>query len=172
MTTIDLDTIVDHLRDSHGIAAYVEQTGGGCATIYCHPMLPSTDARQGDDLWPVIAAGPGWFDRPWHEDGARGQADTDDFHWGAGDPALCDEAVSFTGVIDEEAIARQLALAWYERMLGVEQDRIKADAAVLDRINLLLSATSWPGHSGMEDIAEIVRRVRTEVPNAPEWRGH
>lgn len=46
------------------------------------------------------------------------------------------------------------------------------DAEVLDALNLLLSAPEWPGASGMEDVCELVRTVRTEVPDAPEWESH
>lgn len=47
------------------------------------------------------------------------------------------------------------------------------DRRALDKINLLLSASSWPGASGLEDVCEIVRRTgRTEVANAPEWYRH
>lgn len=47
------------------------------------------------------------------------------------------------------------------------------DSAVLDQLNLLLSAEEWPGASGMEDVAEIVRATgRTQIPDAPEWGRH
>jgi hypothetical protein len=51
--------------------------------------------------------------------------------------------------------------------------RTLSDADALDRLNLLLSAPEWPGASGMEDVAEIVRATgRQEVPDAPEWERH
>ena len=47
------------------------------------------------------------------------------------------------------------------------------DAEALDELNLMLSASEWPGASGMEDVYAIVRRTgRTEVPNAPSWERH
>lgn len=47
------------------------------------------------------------------------------------------------------------------------------DAAVLDRLNLLLSAEEWPGASGMEDVDELVRSTgRQRVPDAPDWSRH
>lgn len=53
-----------------------------------------------------------------------------------------------------------------------ETDRVAAatDKAALDAINLLLSAETWPGASGMEDVCEIVRSTgRTKVTGAPDW---
>lgn len=47
-----------------------------------------------------------------------------------------------------------------------------SDAEVLDKINELLSAPRWPGSSGLEDICALVRRVRLEIRNAPEWESH
>jgi hypothetical protein len=47
------------------------------------------------------------------------------------------------------------------------------DAEALDWINELLSASEWPGASGMEDVYEIVRATgRTEIPDAPSWPSH
>lgn len=54
-------------------------------------------------------------------------------------------------------------------------DGIKAgfrDADAIDEINLLLSAKEWPGASGMEDVCNIVRRVRAEIADAPDWERH
>lgn len=48
-----------------------------------------------------------------------------------------------------------------------------SDAEALDKLNLLLSASEWPGASGMEDVCEIVRATgRSEIPDAPEWARH
>jgi len=64
-----MDLIVDYVRAA-GYVAYVEQTGGGVATIYAsrtadergyparHPVGP-----YNDDVVDV-AAGPGWFEGP------------------------------------------------------------------------------------------------------------
>ena len=50
---------------------------------------------------------------------------------------------------------------------------VVSDSEALDRLNLLLSAPIWPGASGLEDIAAIVRSTgREEVPGAPEWLAH
>lgn len=61
---IDLDVVIDHLREM-GVDAMVEQTGGGCATIYAgatrpHPEDPHHPAH-------AAVAGPGrfgWGQRP------------------------------------------------------------------------------------------------------------
>lgn len=61
MKDINLDEVVRLLQAEHGIAnAYVEQTGGGCATIYAGPQ--HTDGN-GDQRY-AVAAGPGWFAGP------------------------------------------------------------------------------------------------------------
>lgn len=80
MTTLDMDRIAKRVADA-GFAAYVEQTGGGCATIYAsreweeRPVtrmgepagtvrMPKThpDPVEGDD-YPRhdVVAGPGYF---------------------------------------------------------------------------------------------------------------
>ena len=48
-----------------------------------------------------------------------------------------------------------------------------AESDVLDELAHLLSAEEWPGASGMEDVAELVGRVRdiTTVPGR-EWYRH
>jgi hypothetical protein len=47
------------------------------------------------------------------------------------------------------------------------------DADALDRLNVLLSARTWPGASGLEDVCDIVRGTgREEIPNAPAWASH
>lgn len=53
------------------------------------------------------------------------------------------------------------------------EDAYSLDADALDELNLLLSAPEWPGASGMEDVAVIVRKTgRVEIENAPEWARH
>lgn len=66
----------------------------------------------------------------------------------------------------DEIIGKARALAQARLEQAVQ------DAAALDEINLLLSAPEWPGASGMEDVCDIVRRVREPVPDAPEWHRH
>lgn len=55
--TIDLDLVADALTAA-GTPAYVEQTGGGCATIYVGAPVVCT--QTGDEFHPY-AVGPGWF---------------------------------------------------------------------------------------------------------------
>lgn len=56
---IDMDAVVADLH-AMGHPAFVQQTGGGCATIQAG--TPFTDSL-GDDRYPVLA-GPGWFEGP------------------------------------------------------------------------------------------------------------
>ncbi len=57
---IDLERLADAVRQRTGAEAYVEQTGGGCATLYAGPQW--TD-EHGDQRYSVVV-GPGWFDGP------------------------------------------------------------------------------------------------------------
>lgn len=58
-------------------------------------------------------------------------------------------------------------------IIGPTRRTALTDAQALDRLNLLLSAAEWPGASGMEDVAEIVRWTgRKEIANAPAWERH
>ncbi|MGK5677621.1 hypothetical protein [Actinoplanes sp. URMC 104] len=54
---IPMDVIVDKLRQRGHDSAYVEQTGGGCATIYVGPTWRD---ENGDERY-AAAAGPGSF---------------------------------------------------------------------------------------------------------------
>lgn len=58
---IDMDEVVAELA-LLGVKAYVEQTGGGCATIYAgEPFLdPDGDRRYPGLAGPGFFAGPGW----------------------------------------------------------------------------------------------------------------
>lgn len=62
---ISLDKIVAHLKDTFDIAAYVEQTGGGTATIYAGP---TQDEPGWGDRYAAVA-GPGWFNGPGRTEG-------------------------------------------------------------------------------------------------------
>lgn len=75
---VNLDRICDWLH-LYGVPAYVEQTGGGCATIYAGEQID----RFGDgDLYWQIAMGPGWFEGPaW----TNGHAVIGDFYIGPDD---------------------------------------------------------------------------------------
>jgi hypothetical protein len=77
-TEIDFDALVE-LIEQRGIPAYVEQTGGGCATI----MVGTPDA---DENFPVLA-GPGWFVGPgW----TLGRGTWEEFCWGRDDQGETD----------------------------------------------------------------------------------
>jgi hypothetical protein len=56
---IDLDALAAAVRDL-GIEAFVEQTGGGCATVWAGEQH---EDQHGDQRWDA-GAGPGWFEGP------------------------------------------------------------------------------------------------------------
>lgn len=79
---LNLDLIVALLAE-HGVAAYVEQTGGGCATVLAGEVRSDGHA--------VAAAGPGWFEGPgW----THGRADTDEFFIGPDDDGEAEPVVA------------------------------------------------------------------------------
>lgn len=82
-----------------------------------------------------------------------------------------DEAVLVEGFARDPYAVGYVARQDLEPMPEADQEAI--DAATLDALNLLLSAPEWPGASGLEDIAELVRATgRRPIPNAPEWERH
>lgn len=103
MTTLDLDKVCDLLKERN-IPAYVEQTGGGCATIY------AGEPDRTDPQWPryKALAGPGWFEGPgW----SNGRADTSDFYVGPDDDGEGGYVISqadWTEADAAEAIAKQV----------------------------------------------------------------
>jgi hypothetical protein len=79
-----MSDVVDEIgRTAPDVVAYVEQTGGGCATIYAAHREPGADPvlfqAPGEDFgrWPIMA-GPGSFD--WT--GRNHTAHVDDFYVG------------------------------------------------------------------------------------------
>ena len=64
-TAIEFDAVVAALRDE-GIDAYVEQTGGGCATVLVGEpeefVYKTGDGRVVSDWHYPAAVGPGWFE--------------------------------------------------------------------------------------------------------------
>lgn len=79
MTEFSMERVVEILKSWGDDSAYVEQTGGGCATIYAGGVLGTVkDYGEDAQVWGCLA-GPGWFDGPqWRE--ARGH--TMDFNIG------------------------------------------------------------------------------------------
>lgn len=68
---LDMDWVTAQIIERTGVTAYVEQTGGGCATIYVGTM--------DEEGFPPFMCGPGWFDGPnW----TQGRAHIDEFYWG------------------------------------------------------------------------------------------
>lgn len=105
MSEIDMQAVCDDLK-AMGIPAFVQQTGGGVATIYAGE--PYTDPI--DDEWYPAVAGPGWFDGPgW----IRPFANPEDFYIGP-DNNVGDAQVYVTAAKlgnDPAVIATTIALA-------------------------------------------------------------
>lgn len=100
---IDLDHVVS-LVNAAGVPCHVDQTGGGCATLFAGPHI----FRAEDPEWPLRAAcaGPGWFDhiparhvyekpRAWREECYIGPEDCDDPNYDyIGTEDLTDEQIA------------------------------------------------------------------------------
>lgn len=103
---INLDRIAERLV-TDGIAAYVEQTGGGCATIMVGEH--AADAK-GDPRYQAVV-GPGWFEGPgW----TNARAALDELYIGPDDDGDSYDAVYATKNTDTEdtiidEIKRQIA---------------------------------------------------------------
>ena len=94
---IDMDHLAQLITDM-GLPASVEQTGGGCATLYVGP--------SDDDGYCLAAAGVGWFQHPgpgWRDP----RASFFDFCWGADDDGEADP-VRETTVRDINDLARDI----------------------------------------------------------------
>jgi hypothetical protein len=102
---LNLDKIVDVLHMA-GIAAYVEQTGGGCATIF----VGEVKEVDGDPRYTVLA-GPGWFEGPGWSNG-RGQ--TDDFSVGPDDYGESDPVMTPVNA-NEADVAIEIMRQYRER---------------------------------------------------------
>jgi hypothetical protein len=100
MAELNMETIVALVK-AQGIAAYVEQTGGGVATIYAG----DTRTEAGTEYY-AVAAGPGRFSGPrWSE--ARG--DDEDFCVGPdNDGSAPNDAYTACKGMDEAAIAAEI----------------------------------------------------------------
>lgn len=116
MALIDMDEVVNLIHEA-GIPAYVEQTGGGCATIYAGTRYVSREpftrwTPNGVPAEIVIdetvrwsaGAGPGWFEGPgW----TNGRGVTEDFCVGIDDDG--EATCYFTNDSDDErTIANRL----------------------------------------------------------------
>lgn len=88
---VSMSDIVRVLNHAYGLHAYVEQTGGGIATIYAGKISE-------DGKWDCLA-GPGWFTVPgW----AAPVASLAEFYVGADDDG--DEPPAWTATVDDDAL--------------------------------------------------------------------
>lgn len=93
---INLNRVVAWLK-LYGVPAYVEQTGGGCATIYAGDR--NVDRYGDGDLYHALAIGPGWFEGPnWTE----ARADTTDLYIGPHDQGEGDAVSTHAGMTELE----------------------------------------------------------------------
>lgn len=108
---LNMDKIVEYVRGA-GFAAYVEQTGGGCATIYASRTADERGlpARPDGDHCEVVA-GPGWFAGPnW----TKPQAAVLDLWVGLDDDGQT-QGETTTSVDDEASVAQRMI----ERLRGL-----------------------------------------------------
>lgn len=95
---LDMDVIVDHVRRM-GVWAYVEQTGGGCATIFAGAQRVNA---AGDPVY-AVCAGPGRYG--WGKLPSTGHAD--EFFVGADDQGETEPIdCAKVGALTEDAIAK------------------------------------------------------------------
>lgn len=100
--TLDLDLVVDLVRRA-GVHSYVEQTGGGCATIFAGARRPHPADTTGRDVLWACCAGPGTYG--WGQ--VPSVADPTDFYVGADDEGeSMPLTVADVGAFTEEAVAR------------------------------------------------------------------
>lgn len=81
-TRIDMQAVVEHVRKA-GVYAYVEQTGGGTATIYAGTLSEWPDGHG--DRRHAVAAGPGLFEGRGTNGFTKPYADTSEFWIGPDD---------------------------------------------------------------------------------------
>ena len=113
MSELNLDTVVENLK-SRNVKAYVEQTGGGCATILVGEV---TDGRA------EVLAGPGWFSGPaWTE----GRADTEDFYIGPDDDGIADP-IRVGDDWDEQKVAEVISAQYVEQRAKANFARAQID---------------------------------------------
>lgn len=73
----------------------------------------------------------------------------------------------------EDYVQPRLASGLHTAVELVAISHVNDDKVILDRLAYLLSAPEWPGASGMEDVAELVARVR-DINTNPDavWHRH
>lgn len=125
-TTFSMDAVVDALQKG-GIPAYVEQTGGGCATIYAGGQHVHEERYPNGDVdrwnrWNV-AAGPGWFEGP---DWTQGTAALGEFSVSPNDEGESD-CVSLPDSVTTHDEAVAWAVAAIAEQVALTSHRTHAD---------------------------------------------
>lgn len=132
---VDLDKVCDIMSREHHVKAYVEQTGGGCATIYAGPKY--TD-DSGDGRYAIVA-GPGWFEPT--RLGRHGVAALDDFYIGVDDDGMSDVLYAYTAE-DEMANAGEV-------LRGSQESESDVAARIAAAVNTFV--TEHPGLGWTEE---------------------
>jgi hypothetical protein len=171
--------VVQRLR-WHGIASYVEQTGGGCATIY---VGTARQRRDGEWLgmpsfraeYPVIA-GPGVYD--WDHGGH--EAYYADFYIGIDDQGVGPPGYSTTEADTTRTVTNEIVRVYRAQMAAwvpLREDRIVAALDYARSVNLLVFLRSadeylagWianPVTLTVEESEEVLFRAVNEVLDDP-----
>jgi hypothetical protein len=150
---IDMDAVVAYV-EALGHRAFVEQTGGGVATIYAGRRAPDTN---GDLRWSA-AAGPGWFEGPGFR---RPRADTCEFYIGPDDDGEATPACPARGASAEE-IARMIVAV------------IEHDTRPLRRVRYLIEvAATYDPDDWLDRLrlpaGTIGTYVRAHPATGPDW---
>lgn len=149
MTTLDMDRIVEILRTTYKVEnAYVEQTGGGCATIYAGPVEKD---EAGDDRYAAVA-GPGWFEGPGFTV-ARGT--TGDFYIGRDDDGETDPPMPPDGA-SEETVAGLIAAQVHASRLNTP--------TYLDDMAAWVIESSAVGYSDEGGLQELLASRPDDLP--------
>lgn len=153
MTEFNLDRVAGELN-SRGIAAEVDHSGGGVATLYAGKRFFD---RDGEPRWQIIA-GPGWFEQPGY---GTARADTGDFAVGPDDDGT-DDVLYGTSLTAPTAA-------------GVVPGPRAIEDAITDQIIKQLQDFTWTdgayqradGHWGEHDVlADERQRARQRVRTA------
>jgi hypothetical protein len=165
---LDLDDVVDRIHEQ-GVWAYVEHTGGGCATIYAGAWHTVPDGRYDRTMYSAVA-GPGTYG--WGEKPNVGH--TDEFFIGADDHGdtvgvtcatlaiqstrdLADLIVAQTRLPLGTALTQRQARRILRRNRQAEAERAHAQAKLdAQALNSIAQFMNQPGSWNGGDVCEVV----------------
>lgn len=112
-TEFNMDEVCALLHYHLGVRAYVEYTGGGCATIYAGSARQVDGETFGDGTpvyrYPCLG-GPGWFTGPMGGARTTTVGDYTDFYVGPDDETVVPGSLADMGVTNTRQIAALIAL--------------------------------------------------------------